>query len=97
MPHCPEFEEFQSRINIKDTYLVFPVAYLNSPSSMFGHTFLRLKAEDKKNPLLDYAVNFAADADPYSIDSSIVLLFNKLPIKAPIKASPAPVGLRGFT
>ncbi|MEC8010008.1 MAG: DUF4105 domain-containing protein [Pseudomonadota bacterium] len=64
MPSCPEFEEFQSRINIKDTYLVFPVAYLNSPSSMFGHTFLRLKAKDKNNPLLDYAVNFAADADP---------------------------------
>lgn len=62
-PECVDFEKFRDEINIESVYLVFPVAYLNSPSSMFGHTFLRLKAAHRDNPLLDYAVNFAANAD----------------------------------
>jgi hypothetical protein len=43
--------------------LVFPAAYLNSPSSMFGHTLLRIdqaEASQDKTSLLSYAINFGA-------------------------------------
>lgn len=51
------------RLNPKSVTLVFPSAHINSPASMFGHTFLRINsAYDSK--LLSYAVNYAADADP---------------------------------
>lgn len=63
MPRCTEFEAFERSINVEKVFVVFPAAYLNSPSSMFGHTFLRLRAAHRNNPLLDYAVNFAADAN----------------------------------
>lgn len=62
-PACPEFDAWRDQIDADQVYLVFPVAYMNSPSSMFGHTFLRLKSDQRNNALLDYAVNFAANAD----------------------------------
>jgi len=71
-PVCKKFEKFASTIDAQDVFLIFPVAYLNSPSSMFGHTFLRLKAEHRDNPLLDYSINFAANAD----DSTNILLYS---------------------
>ncbi|MGV2836986.1 Lnb N-terminal periplasmic domain-containing protein, partial [Pseudomonas shirazensis] len=40
-----------------------PAAYLNSPSSMFGHTLLRIdqaKTRDDDTTLLSYAINFGA-------------------------------------
>ncbi len=39
--------------------LVFPTAHVNSPASMFGHTFLRVD-KDKNTPLLSQAINYAA-------------------------------------
>ncbi len=43
--------------------MVFPAAHINSPASMFGHTFLRINSKHNSK-LLSYAVNYAADADP---------------------------------
>ena len=43
--------------------MIFPAAYLNSPSSMFGHTLLRIDqadVQDNKTALLSYAINFGA-------------------------------------
>ncbi|MNF64385.1 hypothetical protein D3C84_461130 [compost metagenome] len=43
--------------------MIFPAAYLNSPSSMFGHTLLRIDQADvqsDKTSLLSYAINFGA-------------------------------------
>ena len=43
--------------------MIFPAAYLNSPSSMFGHTLLRIDQADvqsNKTALLSYAINFGA-------------------------------------
>ncbi|MGH6944186.1 MAG: DUF4105 domain-containing protein, partial [Geminicoccaceae bacterium] len=42
--------------------LIFPTAYMNNPSSMFGHTFLRFdRAEQsERTRLLSYAVNYGA-------------------------------------
>lgn len=44
--------------------LVFPVSVLNSPPSMFGHTFLRLDHKKEKKPdLLAWTVNYAARSE----------------------------------
>jgi hypothetical protein len=61
---CPLLDTWRTGISAEAATLVYATAYLNSPASMYGHTFLRLsRATGEGNPLLDYAVNFAADAD----------------------------------
>ncbi|CUB02570.1 Domain of unknown function (DUF4105) [Marinomonas fungiae] len=73
---CPDFEEWKSKINAEKVYLVFPAAYLNSPSSMYGHTLFRVKKKGNDTPLLDYAVNYAANTDP--TDNQLVFSYKGL-------------------
>lgn len=66
---CPLLTEWKAAINPSQATLVFASDYLNNPSSMFGHTFLRLDApsQTEDTRLLAYAVNYAAnvaDANP---------------------------------
>ena len=61
--HCDEYDKVLKRLNPKSATLVFPSAHINSPASMFGHTFLRINSA-YNSKLLSYAVNYAADADP---------------------------------
>ncbi len=56
---CTDYENWRKGLQIESLSLVFASSYPNNPASMFGHTFLRLNANGN-NPLLDYAVNFAA-------------------------------------
>ncbi len=56
---CEALEKRLEKANIGGVTLVFPTAYLNSPASMFGHTFLRLD-KNMKTPLMGEAVNYAA-------------------------------------
>lgn len=60
---CPKFEAWRAAIAPVSATLVFPEAYMNNPSSMFGHTLLRLDAEEggERRDLLAYAANFSAD------------------------------------
>ncbi|MFT5660512.1 MAG: hypothetical protein ACI9TV_001153 [Sulfurimonas sp.] len=59
---CKEYEKVLKRLDPKSATIVFPAAHVNSPASMFGHTFLRINSSyDSK--LLSYAVNYAADAN----------------------------------
>lgn len=64
---CLRFIEWREKIRAKAVTLVFPASYLNSPSSMFGHTFLRLDKEpsDRNHSLLGYTINYAADANSW--------------------------------
>lgn len=62
---CTEFEDWKSQLNTRAVTLVFAASYLNSPSSMFGHTFLRLdppKEDGETNLLLANTISYAADA-----------------------------------
>ena len=62
-PDCAEYRNWFADINPHSTVLVFPAAYLNSPSSMFGHTLLRIDQADidsHNTALLSYALNFGA-------------------------------------
>jgi len=61
--HCATFDNLVKRMDPQAVSLVFPSAHVNSPASMFGHTFLRIDSSyDSK--MLSYAINYAADADP---------------------------------
>ncbi len=56
---CSDFERTLSAINPRSVVLIFPVAYLNSPASMFGHTLLRIDG-GYESALVSLAVNYAA-------------------------------------
>ncbi len=60
---CPAFRDWITEINPGQITLIFPAAYLNNPSSMFGHTLIRIDPPGQKEGvrLNSYAVNFAAD------------------------------------
>jgi hypothetical protein len=60
---CPEFTAWTAALRPTQATLVFASDYLNNPSSMFGHTFLRLDAPEQTQDtrLLAYAVNYAAN------------------------------------
>ncbi|MEO8493295.1 DUF4105 domain-containing protein [Pseudomonas sp.] len=60
---CKEFTQWFKDVAPHSAVMIFPAAYLNSPSSMFGHTLLRIDQADvqKDNTaLLSYAINFGA-------------------------------------
>ena len=62
-PACSDYQAWLKDVNPHSTVLVFPAAYLNSPSSMFGHTLLRIDQPDidsHNTALLSYALNFGA-------------------------------------
>jgi len=63
LDNCNELLEWKATINPGSATLVFPAAYLNGPSSMFGHTLLRIEPADERAnlPLITYAVNYAAN------------------------------------
>jgi hypothetical protein len=60
---CSEFNQWFKDVAPHSAVLIFPAAYLNSPSSMFGHTLLRIDQADVQSnntALLSYAINFGA-------------------------------------
>lgn len=63
VPRCQRLDIWLRRINPQGMTLIFPTAYMNNPSSMFGHTLLRIDArgQTEKTRLLAYSVNFAAN------------------------------------
>ncbi len=70
---CKEYNKTLKRLSPKSATLVFPSAHINSPASMFGHTFLRINSS-YKSKLLSYAVNYAADADQDKENGAIFAL-----------------------
>lgn len=71
-PVCSELEAWMNSIDPKGVTLVFPSAYLDSASSMFGHSFLRIDSRDPKSPpLLATTINFTADAEKARQDGDL--------------------------
>jgi len=60
---CTEFNEWKSDIDAESLTLIYPIAYLNSPSSMFGHTLFRFNRKSGSSPLLDFSLSYAASVD----------------------------------
>jgi hypothetical protein len=59
---CRAYDTLLKRLDPQSATLVFPDAHINSPASMFGHTFIRIDSS-YESKLLSYAVNYAAQAD----------------------------------
>jgi len=59
---CELFVKWFNAINPGQVRLIFPSSYMNSSSSMFGHTLLRIDPPPGKErvDLISYAVNFGA-------------------------------------
>ncbi len=75
--NCPDYEQWRSIVKAERVTLIFPSYYLNSPSSMFGHTLLRLDpADESHSEWLSWAVNFGAEVTPG--DNSMFYAFKGL-------------------
>jgi hypothetical protein len=63
LQECTRYEQWEHNLNVGSIAVVFASNDLYHPSSMFGHTLLRLNAADHtgRERLLAYAVNYAAD------------------------------------
>ena len=58
---CPELDEWIGQIKPYKAVLIYATDFMGNPSSMFGHTLLRLDPKDQKQLRLpSYAVNYAA-------------------------------------
>ncbi len=74
---CSEFQAWKNEIEADNLTLIFPASHINSPSSMYGHTLVRMDREDEsRSKLLSYSVNFAANADPS--DNELVFSYKGL-------------------
>ena len=61
---CPHLHNWLNNMGADGLTLVFPVSVLNSPASMFGHTFLRFDLKNEKRPdLLAWTANYAAHTE----------------------------------
>lgn len=56
---CPKYDAFMRQIDPYSVTFVFADAHINSPASMFGHTFLRIDST-QESKLLSHAVSYAA-------------------------------------
>ncbi len=77
LAHCEEFQNWKADVPTGQLVLIFPAAYLNSPSSMFGHTLLRLDTEaDPDSTWLSLSINFGANTR--TADNSIMYAWRGL-------------------
>jgi len=58
---CPAYTKWKKMVNAYKVSLIYPAAHLNSPSSMYGHTLLRLDPKEENSDWLSWAVNFGAN------------------------------------
>ncbi len=59
---CKSYDTLIEKINPQSVTMVFADAHINSPASMFGHTFLRIDSSHESK-LLSHAINYSANAD----------------------------------
>lgn len=57
--HCPRLENWRRAFRAESVELLFASAFLNSPSSLYGHTLLKFKRPGQD--LLHYTLSFGAD------------------------------------
>ena len=62
---CPALQRWLDGIAPEQATLVFASDYSGNPSSLFGHTFLRIDARGQRadQRLLSYAINYQAETD----------------------------------
>lgn len=61
---CPELNQWLTEIKPYKATLIYATDFMGNPSSMFGHTLLRLDPKDQQQlNLVSYAVNYAATVE----------------------------------
>jgi len=70
---CADHVAWRETVNADSVTLIFPAAYLNNPSSMFGHTLLRLDPPDvaSGSDWLSWSLNFSADVGDDTPQSAV--------------------------
>ncbi len=58
---CERWQKWREAISAEGIEFVFAAAYMNSPSSMYGHTLLKFPRRGKSEELLDYTLNYGAN------------------------------------
>ena len=60
---CERFQSWLTELNPDSITVIFPSAFMNNPSSMFGHLLLRVdqKGQTERTSILAYTINYAAD------------------------------------
>lgn len=59
---CRFHQDWKKRLNAERISMIFAASYMNNPSSMFGHTFMKFhtRGQSEDQDLLNYGLNFAA-------------------------------------
>jgi hypothetical protein len=63
---CERFERWFDDFDVESVSLIFASGFMNNPSSMFGHTFLRVdqRGQTDQTRILAYTINYAAELPP---------------------------------
>ena len=61
LEECEEYQQFLDDVQPKAVTMLFTDAYMNNPSSMFGHTLFRIDTKRQGTQLLAHGANFGAD------------------------------------
>lgn len=89
-PDCAAFNKWFTEVAPRAATLIFAANYFNNPSSMFGHTLLRIDQAESdaapgvvrsaRSPLNAYAINYTAQAsDDNAAAFTIKAFFGKYP------------------
>ena len=65
---CVRFADWLSALNPEGVTLIFPSAFMNNPSSMFGHLLIRIdqKGQTEQTRILAYTINYSAEINTSS-------------------------------
>ena len=61
-PHCVDYQEYLQKVPLDKIYIVFAAENNQSPSSMLGHTFLKLSGQDE-NVTREHSFSYFAALD----------------------------------
>ena len=66
LQECSRFTKWYEEFQAESVTLIFASAFMNNPSSMFGHTFLRIDQanQTEQTRILAYTINYSADVPP---------------------------------
>jgi len=75
---CPDYQQWRQQVSAERVSLIFPAAFMNSPSSMYGHTFLRFDPANAAagSLWLSWALNFGANIS--TEDNSLLYAYKGL-------------------
>jgi len=63
-PFCKDFEQFKADLRASGVTLLFTDAYMNNPSSLFGHTLLRIDTSLEQTQMAAHGANYGAYVPP---------------------------------